>query len=172
MRKSLGLAALLVLAATAAMGTGGVSVSKMALVTIDGSVEIGAPPAEVWSALTDGDKVQSWCPMWKKAPVATRSLASLGASIAFQDEYGNAGKSVVIYVEPAKELRVAHVPDNGSYLCQAKFVLEGKGSGTVVKVTEQYSDALEVPTDRDTATTTKNAIAKYLGDLKALAEKK
>ena len=149
-----------------------VSVSKMALVTVDGTIEIGAPPATVWSALTDADKVQSWCPIWTQPPMGAKSLATMGAMVAFKDEYGNTGRSVVIYVDPAKELRIAHVPDNGSYVCQVKFLLEGKGGATVVKVTEQYSDAMDVPTDRDTALTTKNGIAKSLTDLKAMAEKK
>jgi uncharacterized protein YndB with AHSA1/START domain len=150
---------------------GNVSVSKLALVTIDGAVEVSAPSAKVWSALTDADKAKSWCPLWKKAPAAPKSLATLGANIAFEDEYGNAGKSVVIFVEPGRELRLAHAPDNGSYLCQARFVLEEKGGVTVVRVTEQYSDALDVPTDRDTAASTRQAIAAYLADLKTQAEK-
>jgi uncharacterized protein YndB with AHSA1/START domain len=149
-----------------------VSVSKMALVTVDGSIEVGAPAARVWAALTDADKVRSWCPLWRKAPAVARPLTTLGASIAFEDEYGNTGKSVVIFVDPAHELRVAHVPDNGSYLCQTKFVLSGKGSATVIRATEQYSDALDVPTDRDTAVSTRNEIAQYLNDLKAISEKK
>jgi uncharacterized protein YndB with AHSA1/START domain len=149
-----------------------VTVSKMALMTFNGATEIAAPPAKVWSALTDADKVQSWCPMWTQPPMGAKSLASMGATVAFKDEYGNTGKSVVIYVDPTKELRLAHVPDNGSYVCQVKFILEGKGGATVVKVTEQYSDAMDVPTDRDTALTTKNEIAKSLSDLKVMAEKK
>jgi hypothetical protein len=125
----------LVIAASAGAVDDDVAVSKMALITVDGSVEIDAAPAKVWSALTDADKV------------------------------------VVIYVDAGKELRLAHVPDSGSYLCQARFTVSGQGTHTLVHVTEQYSDALDVPTDRDTAIS-KQMIAKYLGELKVLAEKK
>jgi uncharacterized protein YndB with AHSA1/START domain len=161
----------LVIAASAGAVDDDVAVSKMALITVDGSVEIDAAPAKVWSALTDADKVQSWCPMWKQVPAGMKSLGTLGQAIAFEDEYGNAGKSVVIYVDAGKELRLAHVPDSGSYLCQARFTVSGQGTHTLVHVTEQYSDALDVPTDRDTAIS-KQMIAKYLGELKVLAEKK
>jgi uncharacterized protein YndB with AHSA1/START domain len=148
------------------------TVSKMALVTIDGSIDIAAPPAKVWAALTDADKVQSWCSMWTLPPAGGKSLATIGNTVTFKDEYGNTGKSVVLYVDPMKELRIAHVPDNGSYVCQAKFILEGKGSATTVTVKEQYSDDMNVPVDHDTALKSKNGIAKSLADLKAMAEKK
>jgi len=130
-----GMVIALVIAASAGAVDDDVAVSKMALITVDGSVEIDAAPAKVWSALTDADKV------------------------------------VVIYVDAGKELRLAHVPDSGSYLCQARFTVSGQGTHTLVHVTEQYSDALDVPTDRDTAIS-KQMIAKYLGELKVLAEKK
>jgi len=131
-----GMVIALVIAASAGAVDDDVAVSKMALITVDGSVEIDAAPAKVWSALTDADKV------------------------------------VVIYVDAGKELRLAHVPDSGSYLCQARFTVSGQGTHTLVHVTEQYSDALDVPTDRDTAMISKQMIAKYLGELKVLAEKK
>lgn len=146
------------------------AVSKLALMTFEGKMEIKAPPAQVWAALTDADKVQSWCPYWKTAKL-TQPLSSVGQSVTYTDSWGNGGKSVVIYVDKGKELRVAHVPNDGSYVCQAKFQLEPKGATTVVAVTEQYSDKLEVPVDKDTAAQTKAEIAKYMAALKTLAEK-
>jgi len=149
-----------------------VAVSKMALVTLDGSVDIAAPVAKVWATLTDADKVQSWCPMWSSPPAGGKSLTAVGNSVAFKDDWGNSGTSVVVFVNPMKELRIAHVPENGSYMCQVKFMLENSGAGTSVKVVEQYSDDMNVPTDKDTALQMKNEIAKYMSDLKAMAEKK
>ena len=172
MRKTLSLTLLVCVLSAMPVAAGDVSVSKMALVTIDGSIDVAAPPARVWAALTDADKVQSWCAIWTQPPVGGKSLATLGSTVTFKDEYGNEGKSVVLYVDPMKELRIAHVPDNGSYVCQAKFILEGKGNATTVRVTEQYSDDMNVPIDRDTALKSKDGIAKSLADLKAVAEKK
>ncbi len=148
-----------------------VAVSKMALMTFTGTMEVKAPPAQVWAALTDGAKIQSWYPGWKGA-TGVKSLAVMGASIAYKDEWGNPGKSVVLYAMKDKELRLAHVPDDGSYVCQVKFKLEPKGAGTMVTATDQYSDNLDVPLDRDTAATAKASMMKYLAALKATAEKK
>lgn len=148
----------------------GATVSKMALITIEGSMQINAAPAAVWSALTDADKVQQWCPYWKDA-AAAQPLSKVGQTIKYTDNWGNVGKSVVIYAKASEELRLAHVPDDGSYVCQAKFVLQPKGSATVVAVTEQYSDALDVPTDRDTAAQAKKEIEGYMAALKTIAEK-
>ncbi len=146
------------------------AVSKLALMTFEGKMEIKASPAQVWAALTDADKAQSWCPYWKTAK-ATQPLTAVGRTIEYMDSWGNGGKSVVIYAEQAKELRVAHVPNDGSYVCQVKFILEPKGNTTVVSVTDQYSDKLEVPVDKDTAAQVKQEITKYMAALKTLVEK-
>ncbi|HEU4363929.1 MAG TPA: SRPBCC domain-containing protein [Candidatus Krumholzibacteria bacterium] len=148
-----------------------VSVSKLALMNFDGNVVIDAPATAVWSALTDADKAMSWCPLWKSAK-NPQALTKVGNSIAFVDQWNNAGKSVVILADAGRELRLAHVPDDGSYVCQVKIVLAPSGSGTKVSVTEQYSDALDAPTDKDTALTMQKEIGSYLTALKSLAEKK
>jgi uncharacterized protein YndB with AHSA1/START domain len=172
MRRTILLLVLVCALAALSVAADNVSVSKMALVTLDGSIDIAAPPAKVWAALTDADKVQSWCPLWTQPPAGGKSLATPGNTVTFKDEYGNVGKSIVLYAEPMKELRIAHVPDNGSYVCQVKFTLQGGENATTVKVIEQYSDEMNVALDKDTALKTKNEIAKSLADLKTLAEKK
>lgn len=146
------------------------AVSKMALMTFEGDMMVQAPPAAVWSALTDADKVQSWCPLWKDAKM-TKSLTAVGQTLDFMDDYGNAGKSVVIYLDPGKELRLAHVPDNGSYVCQAVIRLTPDGTGTKVHFSEQYSDAPDAPLDKDTAAQSKVEMEGYLKAFKDLAEK-
>jgi len=146
------------------------AVSKMALMTFEGDMMVQAPPAVVWSTLTDADKVQSWCPLWKNAKMA-KALTAVGQSLDYMDEYGNAGKSVVIYLDPGKELRLAHVPDNGSYVCQAVIQLTADGAGTQVHFSEQYSDAIEAPLDKDTAVQSKLEMETYLKAFKDLAEK-
>jgi len=170
MRRFLLIAILLFGVVTGAFGQT-VTVSKMALMAFTGTMEVKAPPAHVWAALTDGAKGQSWYPGWKGA-TGVKSLAVMGASIAYKDEWGNPGKSVVLYAMKDKELRLAHVPDDGSYVCQVKFKLEPKGAGTMVTATDQYSDNLDVPLDKDTAATAKASMMKYLAALKAAAEKK
>ena len=162
-------AALVVLAASLAHA-GEIAVSKQALMTFEGAVRIAAPPAKVWQAMTDADKAVSWCPLWKNAESA-EALTRLGASVDFLDQWENPGRSVVVFVDAERELRLAHVPNDGSYVCQVKLQLTPAGEATDVHVTEQYSDALDAPVDKDTAAEMKKEIAGYLEDLRLLAEK-
>lgn len=148
-----------------------VAVSKMALMTFTGSIEMKAAPAQVWAALTEIDKMKAWYPGWKNAAATTKPLTTVGHMLDYVDEWNNAGKSVVVYLAKNQELRFAHVPNDGSYVCQLKIKLEAKGAATLVTFVEQYSDALDVPTDKDTALTAKNGMMKYLAALKAVAEK-
>lgn len=148
-----------------------VTVSKMALLTFTGSAEVKAAPAQVWTALTEIDKMKAWYPGWKNVAATARPLAAVGQMLDYVDEWNNAGKTVVLFLAKNQELRIAHVPNDGSYVCQLKFKLEPKGVSTLVTVVDQYSDALDVPTDKDTALLAKNGMMKYLAALKAVAEK-
>jgi uncharacterized protein YndB with AHSA1/START domain len=161
----------LVLVAGAMSGVQGqtVTVAKMALVSFTSTMEVKASPAQVWAAITEPAKAKGWYPHWKGAP-QTQALAAVGQSINFVDEWSNAGKSVVLFVDKNKELRVAHMPNDGSYVCQVKFKLEPKGSGTVVTVIDQYSDDLNVPLDKDTAAKVKEGTTKYMAALRAAVE--
>ena len=146
-----------------------VTVSKMALMTFTGTIEIKAAPAQVWAACTEPAKAKSWYPGWKNA-TETQPLAAIGNAFGYIDEWNNAGKSVVLFVDKSKELRVAHMPNDGSYVCQVKFKLEPKGAGTAVTIVDQYSDELNVPLDKDTAAKVKEGMTKYLAALKSLVE--
>ncbi len=148
-----------------------VAASKMALMTFTSSVEVKAAPAQVWAALTEIDKMKAWYPGWKNVVATAKPLTTAGHMLDYVDEWNNAGKTVVIYLAKNQELRLAHVPNDGSYVCQLKFKLELKGAATLVTVVEQYSDNLDVPTDKDTALIAKNGMMKYLAALKAVAEK-
>src|SRR5438105_8865041 len=94
---------------------------------------IAAPPAHVWGALTTGRNFATWCPLWK-APANMRvNLAHVGDVVRFTDEWNNSGRSVVTYLVPERELRVAHEPDDGSYLCRARVTLTPGAGGTLVQ---------------------------------------
>ena len=132
--------------------------------------EIAAPPAAVWAQLTQGKNLVTWCPIWKNAANAKVSLAKVGDVLDFTDEYGHGGRSVVTYLVRAKEIRVAHEPNDGSYLCQAKITLTPKGTSTMVQYVEQYTDESS-PTDLDaTAKKMEAEMATSLATLKKSAE--
>jgi len=145
-------------------------VTKMALVTIDVQTELAASVAEVWMALTETATASRWYPAWSEAEDDAAALDAVGRTIRFTDEYGNHGRSVVVYVAPRAEIRFAHVPDDGAYLCQTSITLQAVGRKTQLHVREQYSDQLDVPVDRDTAATTRDRLLASLKSLRQLVE--
>ena len=133
-------------------------------------LEIAAPPGAVWARLTQGKSLVTWCPVWKNPANAKATLAKVGDVLDYSDQWGNGGRSVVTYLAPSKELRIAHEPNDGSYLCQAKITLTPKGTGTVVRYVEQYTDE-SAPADLDaTAKKMESEMAATLASLKKSAE--
>lgn len=167
--RGLFLALLLAMAGVSTTFGQNVAVSKLALMTFEGKMDVNVAPSQVWTALTTGSQIPQWNPLWKTGLPA--SLTTVGQAVPFVDSWGNRGTSVVLFVDRGKELRVAHMPQDGSFVCQVKFRLEPKGGGTMVTVTEQYSDVLDVPLDRDTAATVKQEVTQYMAALKRVAEK-
>jgi uncharacterized protein YndB with AHSA1/START domain len=141
-------------------------------VRLSAEAQIAAPPATVWTHLTTGKSLVTWCPVWKSEANSAIQLTKVGDVLEFTDEWGNGGRSIVTFLAKDKELRVAHEPTNGSYMCQAKLVLEPKAGGTLVRYIESYTDE-SAPADRmATATKTAAGMAATLNSLKAQAEKK
>lgn len=139
------------------------------VVRLSDSIEIGAPPAKVWATMTAGDL--SWCPYWKADENNKKALKKVGDAMVFNDDWGNGGHSVVTYFAANSELRIAHEPENGSYMCQSKIMLEEAEGGTKVTYIEQYTDESS-EADRDaTAKSMSEAVTKTLMTLKRMAEK-
>ena len=57
-------------------------------------------------------------------------LTRVGDVLDYTDEWGNGGRSVVTYLKKNAELRVAHEPASGAYMCQGKLILTTTGEGT------------------------------------------
>jgi uncharacterized protein YndB with AHSA1/START domain len=135
------------LTGTALAGEPKISSEDLTMIRIEVKMEIAAPPAKVWTHLTTGQNLVTWCPVWTSSRNAAITLTKVGDVLDFTDSYGNGGKSVVTYLEKGKELRVVHEPADGSYVCQAKILLEGAGAGSRLTYVEQYSDE-SGPSDR------------------------
>ena len=121
--------------------TAAADTKQIPMVVIHSETQIAAKPAAVWTYITTGKNFATWCPEWKSPKNAKIVLSRVGESVDFQDQWGNGGRSVVTYAVGSRELRVAHEPMKGDYVCQAKFVLTASGNGTHLDFWDQYSDA-------------------------------
>jgi len=102
--------------------------------------EIAASPTQVWNYMTKGKNLVTWCPYWKSADNTKVDLHAVGDVLDYTDDWGNGGRSIVTYLDAGKELRVAHEPSDGSYMCQSRLLLSEAGKGTKVVYVEQYTD--------------------------------
>ena len=123
-----------------AVAPAGAEWKQVPVVRLTSEVDVKAPPSAIWAQMTMGKNLVTWCPVWKSPANARISLTKVGDVLDFTDEWGNGGRSVVTYLARNKEIRIAHEPANGSYMCQAKLSLEPRGAMTHVTYVEQYTD--------------------------------
>jgi hypothetical protein len=129
------------LLASTSLGTAGAAETRqIPVMRIHTSAEVAAPPAAVWAQITEGRNFVTWCPMWKKDANAKVALTKVGDAVDFTDQWGGGGRSIVTYLVKDKEIRIAHEPSDGSYMCQAKVILTPGGAGTKVDWWDQYTD--------------------------------
>jgi uncharacterized protein YndB with AHSA1/START domain len=164
------LAALLV--TSAASPSAQAAMSEIPVVRIETTTTIAAPPSTVWTWLTTGKNLVTWCPVWKADANKSAHLTKVGDTLDFTDQWGNGGRSVVTFIAANKELRVAHEPTDGSYLCQSRVILAAAGSGTELRWIEQYTDASAAADKAATAGKMESEMAATLGTLKASVETK
>jgi hypothetical protein len=110
------------------------------VVRVHAETEVLAKPGVVWAHITTGRNLVTWCPQWKSAKNSTVTLSHVGDVLDYTDEWGHGGHSVVTYLKKGEELRVAHEPTAGDYMCQAKLILAPTAKGTNVALWDQYTD--------------------------------
>ncbi len=156
----------------AASTLGLAQVKQVPTVRLHAQAVVNAPPAAIWAYMTGGKNFVTWCPMWKSSKNAAASLTKVGDVLDYSDQWGNGGRSVVTYIVRNKEIRVAHEPTNGSYMCQAKLVLEPQGRGTMVQYWEQYTDESAPKDLQATAAKMQSEMDQTLVDLKKGVERR
>jgi uncharacterized protein YndB with AHSA1/START domain len=114
--------------------------SQVPVMRFHAQTDIAAPAASVWAHLTSGKNLVTWCPEWKSPKNAAVNLTKVGDTLDYTDDWGGGGRSVVTYIVKDRELRVAHEPNKGDYMCQAKLILTPTAGGTKVDYWEQYTD--------------------------------
>jgi len=120
---------------------------EVPMVKLKVSVQINATPSAVWTQMTTGKDLVAWCPYWKSDKNSKVMISKVGDTLDFTDDWGNGGQSIITYLAANKEMRIAHEPTDGSYVCQSKLLLEPAGGGTLVTYIEQYTDASD-PEDK------------------------
>ncbi|HEV2104946.1 MAG TPA: SRPBCC family protein [Candidatus Eisenbacteria bacterium] len=145
---------------------------QIPVVRLHATAQVAAPPAAVWAQLTHGRNLVTWCPMWKAPANAAVNLVRVGDALDFTDPWGNGGRSVVTFLAPGRELRVAHEPAKGDYLCQAKITLAPADGGTLVHYWEQYTDESGPGNLKATAAKVEADMAATLESLRHAAERK
>jgi hypothetical protein len=151
---------------------GAAEMKQIPVVSLHTETDVAAPPAAVWAFMTSGKNLVTWCPQWKSDKNAARTLSQVGDVLDYTDDWGNNGRSIVTYLVKAKELRVAHEPNDGSYLCQAKLVLTPTEQGTRVHYWEQYTDESEPKDLKATADKVSSEMEATLAALRKGVEKK
>lgn len=153
-------------------GSSRAELKQVPVARIHAQLLVDAAPAAVWTTLTTGKNLVTWCPVWKNAANVKVTITKVGDVLDFTDRWGNGGRSVVTYLARNKEIRVAHEPNDGSYMCQAKITLEPSGAGTTVHYTEQYTDESATKNFEATAQKMQSDMDQTLASLKRSAEKK
>lgn len=145
---------------------------QVPVVRLTSETDIAAPAAAVWTHLTAGKNLVTWCPVWKTPANARAGIAKVGDVLDYTDEWGNGGRSIVTYLVRNRELRVTHEPTNGSYMCQAKILLEARGAVTHVTYVEQYTDESKPADLEATAGKMEGEMSATLAALKKAVERK
>jgi len=128
---------LLIFAALACMSVTGQDYRKTAFITLNAKIEIKAPPAKVWEALLSKEGCMTAFGGTSDANLS--SLAKIGDNL--KTKVGeDMGTLVVTYVKPMEAIRYNWEPEKGHYACVARFTMKAGGAGTILEMSDGYSD--------------------------------
>jgi hypothetical protein len=160
------------LACAALAGPARAEVHRVATTGIHSQIRIDAGAAAIWRYATQGSHFASWMPAWKQPRNARINLVRVGDWLDSVDDWNNKGRSVVTYLSRDRELRLANDPLDGSFMCQTKLVLNPDGAGTMVQLSEQYTDESSAADAGATAAKVQAGLDRSLRSLKAAVEKR
>lgn len=161
-----------VILCTLATGLMASSRDEVRMVRLTDEIEISAAPADVWMQMTSGASLIAWCPYWRSEANAKVKIEKVGDVLEFNDEWGNTGRTVITFIERAKELRMVHEPADGSYVCHARLMLKALSGKTVVSYVEQYTDESKPADAKATAAKMGEQMKATLQALKRSVERK
>ena len=111
---------------------------KLGAQEFKGIVTLNAKPAAVWALIVDGKKFFSLAG-WELI-TSDAKFAKVGDNARIK-VWGDAGTIVLTYYKANQELRYSWEPDNASYICQERILLEAKGDQTTLTYINTYSES-------------------------------
>ncbi|MBI5836911.1 MAG: hypothetical protein HZB25_06690 [Candidatus Eisenbacteria bacterium] len=147
----------------------GAAIRKGAAVEVSHTATIHAAPSRVWARLCSAEGLGALgglVPRTGSAPMA-RVGDHLSGVLA---HWNDPGTLVCTCFKAGRELRASWEPDNGSYLCRVRVVVEAAGTGSRVTLTDTYTDDQAATVDK-TARESDAEMASRLASFKAMAEK-
>jgi hypothetical protein len=157
-------------AVVAGVSAGLADTKQVPMVTIHSETTITAPPSVVWTYITTGKNFATWCPNWRAAKNAKINITRTGDVLDFIDEWGNGGRSIVTYCVMNRELRVAHEPMKGDYICHGRFLLTPGGGATTLGFWDSYTDSSDAKNLSATMDKMQSAADKSLAAIKQAIE--
>ncbi len=106
--------------------------------SFSGEITIPATPDRVWAVLTDAGHLTQI--MGYEYVGGTKKFGEVGDEATVK-VWGDAGNFVLIRANQSKELRFALDPENGSYICNCRWLLSKSGNGTKVWFGERYTES-------------------------------
>lgn len=150
----------------AAVVSAQVANKKLGAQSFAGAITIKASPQAVWAVLTDVTKLS-------KAMGFEYSGAAKFAKVGDHAQvkiWGDNCGLTLIYAKPAAELRFAIDPENGSYICQERWLLAPAAGGTKLSLDERYTES--GPQTADDLAAQVKSFNEALARLKAMCEGK
>jgi hypothetical protein len=143
------------------------------LVRVQAQTRISCPAPAIWRDITDGRKLARWMPDWNQPSNRRVQVLTMGSALDFVDEWNNRGRSVVTFLgssesRDTREIRFANEPAHGDYLCRLKISTTRIQQGTMVQLTEEYTDESGPADAKATAQKMQASLERSLAALKAL----
>lgn len=135
--------------------------------SFSGEITINAAPARVWQILTDVGQLTGL--LGYQYVGGAKKFGKVGDEAQVK-VWGDAGNFTLVRAQNGKELRFNLDPENGSYICNCRWVLSKSGNGTKLWFEERYTES-GPQTKEDLEAQVKDANTR-LKKIKLMAEKK
>ncbi len=103
-----------------------------------GQVEINASADKVWALLTD---LKTFTPAIGFEFLSGKQKVDAVGDTARIKVWSDNTTYLLTYIDPNKELRFALEPDNASYICQKRWLLDSNGKKTILKLIDIYTES-------------------------------